>query len=206
MVTNSFSGRGIYENVNPAIIDLYEGETTVLDVGCGSGALGGRLKELRPGVTVHGVDLSADAGILAAGRLDRFTRVDLDREPLPDTGVRYDLIILGDVLEHLKRPDALLLSLHDLLTPEGRVILSVPNIANFGVRWRLAIGRFDYTETGIMDRSHLRFFTYRTIAELVASCSFRITARRVISRFPPCVSRLLYRLVAAQFVLKLARR
>ena len=201
-----FSGMSVYENVNPEIVALYEGEAMVLDVGCGSGALGARLKTINPFARVHGMDLSPDAGLLAMNRLDRFTRIDLDREPLPDRGDRYNLIILGDILEHLKRPDALLLSLRDILAPGGSVILSVPNVANFGVRWRLALGRFDYADSGIMDRSHLRFFTYGTIEKLVDDCSFRITARRVISRFPPVISRLFYRLVAVQFILKLSKQ
>ena len=200
-----FAGRDVYENVNPKIVDLYDGERLVLDIGCGSGALGERIKQLNPDAVVHGIDISPEAGAAAVERIDRFIRLDLDREVLPDLGTEYDLIILGDILEHLKRPDTLLTELRSRLSRSGRIILSVPNIANYSIRLRLLLGKFNYTETGILDRSHVRFFTYDTITWMIGQCGYRIAARRFISRFPDRLVRCLFRLLAVQFIFRLEK-
>lgn len=202
----AFTGREIYENVNPRIAGLYDGEGAVLDVGCGSGALGAWIKRTNTRAVVHGIDISSEAGSAAAERLDAFWCVDLDLSPLPETGMRYDLIILGDILEHLKRPDLFLAGVNDRLASGGRVIVSVPNIANYSIRLRLLLGEFRYTETGIMDRTHLRFFTWQSFAELVAQSGFVIEKRLFISRFSGPLLRIFFRLLAVQFIVKLKRR
>lgn len=198
--------RGVYENLNPRIAGLYNNEPTVLDIGCGSGALGAWIKWKNPQAVVHGFDISAEAGRTARERLDCFWCVDLDLSPLPETGVQYDLIILGDVLEHLKRPDLFLAGVSDRLASDGRVIVSVPNIANYSIRLRLLLGEFRYTETGIMDRTHLRFFTWQSFSELVAQSGFAIEQRTFISRFSGPLLRIFFRLLAVQFIVKLKRR
>lgn len=201
-----FTGHGVYENVNPMIAGLYAGEGAVLDVGCGSGALGAWIKRGNNSAVVHGIDISPEAGRAAAERLDAFWCVDLDLSPLPETGLKYDLIILGDVLEHLKRPDLFLIGVNDHLSPVGRVIVSVPNVANYSIRLRLLFGAFRYTETGIMDRTHLRFFTWGSFSELISHCGFSIEKRTFISRFPGILLRRFFPLLAVQFIVKLKRR
>lgn len=202
---STFDGLDVYENVNPKIVELYAQERVVLDIGCGAGALGACLKRINPLVVVHGLDISAEAGVAAAGRLDRFACVDLDCSPLPDFATKYDLIIVGDVLEHLKRPDTLLKSLHTVLKEGGGLIVSVPNIANYSIRLRLLFGRFAYTETGILDRSHLRFFTHASICSLVTACGYDVVAERYISRFGRLCGAWTCRLLAVQFILKLRK-
>ncbi|MEI6704038.1 MAG: class I SAM-dependent methyltransferase [Deltaproteobacteria bacterium] len=201
-----FSGREIYENVNPKIIGLYSGEGSVLDIGCGSGALGAWIKRENRQAVVHGVDISAEAGITAAERLDSFWCVDLDLSPLPETGLKYDLIILGDILEHLKRPDLFLSGLKDRLAANGKIIVSVPNVANYSIRLRLLFGQFRYTETGIMDRTHLRFFTWHSFSELIDRSGFAIEKQSFISRFSGLLLHLFFPLLAVQFIVKLKRR
>lgn len=200
-----FEGLQVYENANPEILALYQGEGRVLDIGCGSGALGAHLKRINPRTIVHGLDISPEAGKHAAGRLDRFACLDLDLDPLPDFGTAYDLIVMGDVLEHLKRPDLFLKSAGELLDPGGSMIVSVPNIANYSIRMRLLAGGFDYTDSGILDRSHLRFFTRRTIGDLLASCGYRVVAERYISRFGTLCRSWSCGLLAVQFILKVQR-
>lgn len=198
-----FAAAGVYENVNPRIVELYERERRVLDVGCGTGALGAALKKLNPSAVIDGIDCSPEAGAAALGRIDGFTCLDLDAGALPPVAEPYDLIVLGDVLEHLKRPDLLLNALKGALAPRGKVIVSVPNVANYSIRLRLLLGRFEYAETGIMDRTHLRFFTCRSARELMESCGYRVTASRCISRFPRVVAEALPGLLAVQIVMKL---
>jgi len=202
----AFSGREIYENVNPKITGLYAGEAAVLDIGCGSGALGAWIKRENHQAVVHGVDISAEAGMAAAERLDAFWCIDLDLSPLPESAIKYDLIILGDIIEHLKRPDLFLTALNDYLAPGGKVIVSVPNIANYSIRLRLLFGQFRYTETGIMDRTHLRFFTWHSFSELIDRSGFTIEQQSCISRFSGPLLRLFFPLLAVQFIVKLRRR
>jgi len=200
-----FEGRAVYENVNREIVALYKGDLLVLDIGCGSGALGAHIKALNPHCTVHGIDISPPACDQASKRLDQVWRLDLDHDPLPEDLGHYDLIILGDLLEHLRRPDQLLSSLHHHLTGNGRIILSVPNIANYSIRLRLMRGEFHYTETGILDRTHVRFFTLKTISDMIRSCGFTVTGQRYISRFPAPICRFAPGLLAAQFIFEAHR-
>jgi len=202
----AFTGHGVYENVNPMIARLYAGENAVLDIGCGSGALGAWIKRGNKSAVVHGIDISPEAGRAAAKQLDAFCCVDLDLLPLPETGLKYDLIILGDILEHLKRPDLFLISINDHLSPGGSVIVSVPNVANYSIRLRLLFGEFRYTETGIMDRTHLRFFTWGSFSELISHCGFSVEKRTYISRFSGILLRCFFPLLAVQFIVKLKRR
>jgi len=200
-----FAGLDVYENVNPKIVELYDKEQTVLDIGCGSGALGAYLKSLNPQAVVHGLDISPEAGIRAAARLDRFACIDLDGASLPDFNTHYDLIIVGDVLEHIKRPDVLLSSLRSLLKKNGCIIVSVPNIANYSIRLRLLRGQFDYTETGIMDKTHLRFFTHKSIRSLLSACGYDIIAERYISRFGRLCGPRTCGLLAVQLIFKIRK-
>jgi 2-polyprenyl-3-methyl-5-hydroxy-6-metoxy-1,4-benzoquinol methylase len=120
--------------------------------------------------------------------------------------LKYDLVILGDILEHLKRPDIFLTAINDHLTPDGKIIVSVPNIANYSIRLRLLIGQFRYTETGIMDRTHLRFFTWSSFSELIDRSGFAIEKRLFISRFSGFLLHFFFPLLAVQFIVKLRRR
>jgi SAM-dependent methyltransferase len=86
----------------------------------------------------------------------------------------FEAIIYGDVLEHLSDPTAVLRALDQFLAPGGAVIVSVPNVAHLWVRLSLLVGRFDYADRGILDRTHLRFFTRRTLLELLRSAGLRV--------------------------------
>jgi predicted TPR repeat methyltransferase len=86
----------------------------------------------------------------------------------------FDAVVCGDVLEHLARPEDLLSRIREWLRPGGRLFVSVPNVANVTVRAALLAGRFPYAERGILDRTHLRFYTRRTARDLVSSAGFRI--------------------------------
>jgi len=197
-----FEGRPIYENVNREIVALYLQERLVLDIGCGSGALGACIKGINPQCIVHGIDISGEACERAEKRIDRVWCLDLDQDPFPDSDTRYDLIILGDLLEHLKRPDLLFAQLHDHLNRNGQIILSVPNIANYSIRLRLLWGEFRYTETGILDRTHLRFFTLQSVNDLIRKSGFTVVALRCISRFPAQLCWFAPSLLAAQFIFR----
>jgi 2-polyprenyl-3-methyl-5-hydroxy-6-metoxy-1,4-benzoquinol methylase len=212
-----FKGIELYDNYNPRILEFYGGEKRVLDIGCGSGLLGKTIKSANANAIVYGIDYSEAARSSASKVLDRYDALDLDSEVLPQYDSLFDLIIMGDVLEHLKRPDNLLARLHALLTPQGSVVISVPNVAHFRIRKTLLAGRFRYTDTGILDRTHLKFFTRETLYQMISSCGYTVLAEKHISELPQIfgwsprkgssfhafVTRKLPTLVAVQFVLKL---
>ena len=147
----------------------------VLDVGCGRAALGAAIAELD--WEVWGIEQDPEACATAAGRLHRLIKADLHnvervRREVGDT--RFDGLIFSDVLEHVYDPLLVLQSYLDLLKPGGRVFLSVPNAVVWTNRLRLLCGRFDYAGSGVMDRTHIRFFTFRTARQLVQAAGCRI--------------------------------
>jgi len=145
----------------------------ILDLGCSSGLLAERLTGM--GHQVVGVDLYEFPE--AAERMSAFYKADLSQGVPPEVGTGFDLVLMADVLEHLSEPEVLLEQCMDLLTPEGSVILCVPNIAHWYPRTRAALGMFDYDQRGILDATHLRFFTRRSIRKLVERS--RYTVRRM---------------------------
>jgi 2-polyprenyl-3-methyl-5-hydroxy-6-metoxy-1,4-benzoquinol methylase len=143
----------------------------VLDLGCSTGELGRRLVEA--GHTVTGVDLHPSAE--AKERLDAFVQADLDGGLPPEAVERapYDTVVAADVLEHVRDPGRLLDELVPLLAPGGVLVASIPNFGHWYPRTRVALGRFDYDERGILDRDHVRFFTRRSFLRLARRHGWR---------------------------------
>jgi 2-polyprenyl-3-methyl-5-hydroxy-6-metoxy-1,4-benzoquinol methylase len=101
--------------------------------------------------------------------------IDLEEtERLPWPERSFDVILAADVVEHLRDPARALGLLRRYLQPEGRAIVSVPNVAHLSVRIPLLFGQFRYGESGILDETHLHLFTFRTASELVESCRFHV--------------------------------
>lgn len=148
----------------------------VLDVGCAGGELAQRLRA--QGHYVVGIDATAAPG--AAERLDELIVADLD-QGLPETvHGEFDVIVCADVLEHLRRPDRLLAQLRERLGPAGSVIASIPNVAHWYPRLRAVTGRFDYDARGILDATHLRFFTDRSFRRMAREAGFDVQRREAI--------------------------
>jgi 2-polyprenyl-3-methyl-5-hydroxy-6-metoxy-1,4-benzoquinol methylase len=139
----------------------------VLDIGCGEGILASEIKQ--NGNRVTGIDLLPRAE--HQGDLEQYFSADLDQgiQPVIEAlgGKRFDRVLLLDILEHLHRPETILLECHQVLGPNGQLIVSLPNVANITVRALLLFGRFNYTERGLLDRTHLRFFTRKTARRLL---------------------------------------
>lgn len=149
--------------------------TTVLDIGCWRGSFGATLKRERSGTIVWGVEARADIADEASARLDRvlvgaYPEVLQAEAPLE----RFDCITLLDVLEHLVDPWSALRTARSHLNPSGTVVASIPNVRNVQVVVQLLRGRWDYVDAGILDRTHLRFFTRRSIVEMFESTGFKI--------------------------------
>jgi 2-polyprenyl-3-methyl-5-hydroxy-6-metoxy-1,4-benzoquinol methylase len=164
-----------FEDENLALLRLGPSGARVLDVGCGSGVLGVRLRT--HGNIVWGVDAADDIAAPATRRLDRFMLADITDaarigELLGDE--RFEAIVFADVLEHLPDPVGILQSYLRFLAPGGMVLVSVPNVAVWNVRVGLLFGRFQYTPTGTLDRTHLRFFTQSNLHRVVTEAGLRV--------------------------------
>ena len=135
------------------------GARRVLELGCANGRLGRRFKELHPGVEWWGVDVSATATAAAAPFLDRVFTLDLDQADLAVLEGGFDCIVIGDLLEHLRRPGATLEALYDLTTPDGTIVCCLPNMGHLSVIERLVAGDISYDAAGLLDATHTRFFS-----------------------------------------------
>ncbi|GAA5152965.1 hypothetical protein GCM10023340_34190 [Nocardioides marinquilinus] len=148
----------------------------VLDAGCFDGRFADLVRRL--GHHVTGLDRMKHDGV--ADRVDTFVEADLN-QPLPASLEReYDVIVAGDILEHVMEPQELLSGLVARLAPGGEVLVSVPNFGHWYPRGRIAVGKFDYDQRGPLDRGHIRFFTRTTIERLFDDCGLRIVESTVV--------------------------
>ena len=148
----------------------------VLEIGCGTGNTLGHLKSLGVRETV-GVELISGVGEEARGKVDRIIIGDIETLELPFEPGHFDCVILGDVLEHLRDPWTTLRRLTDLLKGGGQIVASVPNIRFYEVSVPLLfLGSWEYGDEGILDRTHLRFFTRATVKKLFASAGLQVVS------------------------------
>jgi len=138
----------------------------LLDVGAAHGYLAEALR--MQGFRVTGIEADSVLGVEAAKHCDQFLLLDLDG-PLPTFPEPFDVMVFGDVLEHLKNPVAVLRQLTASLKEDGAIIISLPNVANIYVRLNLLLGRFDYQDRGILDRTHLHFFTRKSFRQFLSA-------------------------------------
>ena len=144
----------------------------VLDVGCSSGYLSAPLAER--GNTVVGIELDPAAAREAEAYCERVVVGDLETMELPFEPGSFDVVLLGDVIEHLRDPVGALARLRPLLRPGGRLVLSTPNVANWAMRLSLLGGRWRYTDRGILDRTHTHLFTRATLREALERAGYTV--------------------------------
>ncbi len=148
----------------------------VLELGCSAGYISRQLTAR--GNYVTGVDLNANAVAEARRHIEEAIAADLDSCTLSELvpGRQFDVIVFGDVLEHLREPLRLLKEARSFLSPNGYAVVSIPNVAHGNVRLSLLRGAFDYAPCGVLDDTHLHFFTQRSLRELCVRAGFRIDA------------------------------
>lgn len=149
---------------------------SVLDVGCGNGAFGGALRRLLgTDARIVGMEAVPSQAALARDPSRGFDEVYEGYFPddLP-ADERFDLITFNDVIEHIVDPWTAVQRTHDHLVPGGRVMASIPNIQHIYTVAQLARGRWDYTDMGTLDRTHVRFFTRATMVELFEGAGFEV--------------------------------
>jgi len=173
------SGAGEY-SVHTMTVKLVGKNKKVLEIGCATGYISKKLKE--NGCYVFGVEIDKTAAEIAKEICDKIIvgNIEIIEPPLD----KFDVITFIDVLEHLKNPKNALEKVMNNLEKDGKIIISVPNIANWKIRLNLLFGRFNYTKIGILDETHLRFFTYKTIKNLLSSLNLKIIKEDITPSFP----------------------
>ena len=146
----------------------------VLDVGCGAGRLGEAL-EARQSAQVTGVELNEAAAETARGRLDEVLVGNVERRSVPFGADSFDAVVCGDVLEHLRQPTEFLRTARTWLGAHGTLIASIPNVRHHSVVRGLLAGNWTYETAGLLDRTHLRFFTRRSIVQMFQDAGYQIT-------------------------------
>jgi 2-polyprenyl-3-methyl-5-hydroxy-6-metoxy-1,4-benzoquinol methylase len=154
------------------LLDAVGSGRRVLDVGCSSGYLARPLAGR--GNTIVGIELDPAAARAAEAYCERVLVGDVETMELPLTRGSFDIVLCGDVVEHLRDPETTLARLRPLLRPGGRLVLSTPNVANWAIRLSLLAGRWRYTDRGILDRSHTYLFTRATLAEAIERAGYEI--------------------------------
>jgi 2-polyprenyl-3-methyl-5-hydroxy-6-metoxy-1,4-benzoquinol methylase len=143
----------------------------VLDVGCDTGRFGEILKTQKE-CTVDGIECDLAAVEIAQSRLDQVFIRTIDDEKSFDELMNYDAVLFLDVIEHLQNPWAAMKGAMNALKPGGMVYIVVPNIAHFSVVRRLLQGKFEYTKYGTMDKTHIRWFTRKSLKESLESIGY----------------------------------
>jgi 2-polyprenyl-3-methyl-5-hydroxy-6-metoxy-1,4-benzoquinol methylase len=135
----------------------------ILDVGCGAGGNAALMRRTNPAAKLFGITISAEEARVAADHFDKVWVCDVE-EGFPEELSRFqlDAIIFSHVLEHLRDPARVVAASTRLLRDGGSIFIAVPNVVNWRERWKLLLGRFEYEQSGTMDETHLRFFTFHT--------------------------------------------
>ena len=170
-----------YANVNPELLRWMPlAARDVLELGCGEGALAAAYKRRNPLARYTAIESHPAAAAVARGRVDRLIEADataMDADAFEALG-EFDLIVMGDVLEHLADPWAMLAQLKRRLRPHGWLALSVPNAAHWTVLAELMNGRWPARSDGLFDRTHLRWFTLDSLRAVLAETGFEAARAR----------------------------
>lgn len=176
---------GYYEQARPEMLHFVPNSCTrILEIGCGAGSFGALIKKDRPNAIVWGIEPQLDAASLARDVLDRVITGSMDKGIPELEGERFDCIVFNDVLEHLINPEEMLVTSKDYLNPNGFVVTSIPNILYFPTIYSILRNQdWKYEPLGVMDRTHLRFFTRISIVRLFETCGYRIEEIQGINGF-----------------------
>jgi 2-polyprenyl-3-methyl-5-hydroxy-6-metoxy-1,4-benzoquinol methylase len=175
----NLGAEGAYVTVNERphgghakLLAQVDGGGRVLDVGCSTGYLSRLLVER--GSTVVGIELDEEAAAQARRFCETVLTGDVERMELPFEPASFDAVMCADLIEHLREPGAFIARVRPLLRPGGRLVLTTPNVANWTIRLALLFGRFDYTERGILDRTHTHLFTRRSLIRCLEGAGYHV--------------------------------
>ncbi len=166
---------GYYHLVRHDVLQYIPATTQrLLDIGCGAGLSAKYAKDAHGIEEALGIEYVPAIAQQAAERLDRVFCGDVETMDLDFPHGYFDCILCADVLEHLRDPWALLRRLRPLLSPKGVLVASIPNLRHARVLAKIIFDRFEYEQSGILDRTHLRFFTRHTIEQLFSSTGYSV--------------------------------
>jgi len=180
--SRSVTDNGYFGRVNPELLKLIPPDAkTVLEIGCGEGALCEAYRRINPGVRWCGIDTFDDGRKRAVAAGVEFVCADIEEDPwhfhCEDNAIHpiFDCIVLGDVLEHLRYPEMALHTIVDgYAKPGAQVLACIPNVGHWTVIAGLLRGEWDYTDEGLLDRTHLRFFTLKSIRAMFKEAGLEI--------------------------------
>ena len=184
----------------------------MLDVGCAAGNFGRTLKASGRATTVTGIEIDKYAAKDAAGKLDEVICTNLNQVQVDEVLKAYrknyfDYIVCADVLEHLIDPWEIIEALTEYLKPDGKIVVSIPNVRHWSVVSQLIFrGLWEYQKAGIMDKTHLRFFTQRSALDLIRNANLRIISNKQLIGGKSCLLNrmsfgLMGEFLAVQFVM-----
>ena len=164
------------------IVNFIGEHKKVLEFGCSTGYMSKILKQ--NGCEVIGIEINRQASKIARKYCKKIINGDIEQLEYEQVlgNTKFDYIVFADVVEHLKDPLSVLVKIKKSLKKEGKVIISVPNIAHASIRLELLTGEFEYEKAGILDESHLKFFTKRSIMRLLDSCGYYIEHIDAVSK------------------------
>ena len=178
------SFKGYYNERREEIIPIIPPNTkTFLDLGCARGNFGRLIKSKIPGSYVVGIEQNEHEAHIAQNKLDKVIIGNVLNSCIDE---KFDCVTCLDMLEHIVDPEALLLKIkNDFLTPNGVLVLSIPNIGHWSIIEDLLAGRWDYIPAGTLCTTHLRFFTLHTIKNLLKESGFRVKSVHSADAPPP---------------------
>lgn len=160
----------------------------LLDIGCGAGDNARILSAA--GWHITGITLSQHEHSIASRFCEQVYVQDLENGiPLELQSDKFDLVLMSHVLEHLRNPNNLLVQVRGMLTSEGRIAVALPNVAHYSQRLKLLRGEWSYTQHGLMDNTHLKFYTHSTSRDLLTQAGFRILKDQAVGGLPWYLSR-----------------
>ena len=167
-----------YNRVNPDLLQALPPDArTILEIGCGTGVMAREYRRINPLVRYLGVEMNPDAAILAEEHIDRVLTGDVAAVDLGELGVEpgaVDCLVFGDVLEHMLDPWSVLAKLTPLLREGGQAVACIPNVQHWTILVNLLMGRWEYADEGLMDRTHLRFFTVDSMRKLFTEAGLKV--------------------------------
>jgi len=174
----------IYEGSNPPLLQLIAPfrAGAALDCGCGAGGNARALRQM--GWRVTGITVSPRELEMASACCEAVWLADLNSGIPQEAGGPFDLVVFSHVLEHLLDPGVALRDAHRLLTRDGHILVALPNVLYWRQRVKFMIGEFKYEPTGIMDETHVRFYTFHSGMELLRSNGFEIVSSLGDGDFP----------------------
>lgn len=169
-----------YRGINLCLFNLVDSNAkTILEVGCAEGKFGSAVKE-KTGGTFYGIERYPPAAKEAKSKIDKVITEDIETTDLPFEKASFDHIIFGDVLEHLKNPWEVLRKIKVYLKDNGSILASIPNVGHISIIESLLSGRWTYTDAGLLDKTHFRFFTLSEIKKMFQDTGYRINQLETI--------------------------